>query len=169
MEQLIEKLEKELREAAEGKETPISFLRVVISALQWTSVGYFSALRLAGMKLGKRVGEGSEKTEISLVLEELKRIIIALKGGKVELEILPGAKGAEFKIYDSPTMAEIPNVLQNLCFFEEGFIEGYIDGVITKNGSLAIAGTSLSVSETSVEEKRCVGLGDDYCGFLIKF
>jgi predicted hydrocarbon binding protein len=173
MEKLIEKLEGELRDVAEGKSLAplrdVCFLRTVISALQWTSVGYYSALRLAGMKFGKRVGEGSGKTEFSLVLEEIKRIITALRGGKVEFKVLPESGGAELKIYDSPFMADVPNVLQNLCFFEEGFIEGYIDGVIAKNGPLAVASTGLSVSKTSVEEKRCVGLGDDYCGFLIKF
>jgi predicted hydrocarbon binding protein len=93
----------------------------------------------------------------------------ALRGGKLELKILPGSGGAELKIYESPSLIDTPNVLQNLCFFEEGFIEGYIDGAIAKNGPLAVAGEGSSVEKVSVEEKRCVGLGDDYCGFLIKF
>jgi len=59
--------------------------------------------------------------------------------------------------------------LQSLCFFEEGFIEGYIDGVIAKKGSLTVVGGKVSVNKVSVEEKRCIGLGDDHCGFLIKF
>ena len=180
MEKLIEKLEGELRNVAGGKslaplkerlgeEITVCFLRVVVSALQWTSVGYYSALRLAGMKFGKRVGENSGKTEFSLVLEEIKRIMTALRGGRIEVRILPEPGGAEFKIYGSPSLIDIPNVLQNLCFFEEGFIEGYIDGVIAKNGPLAVAGKGTTVENVSVEEKRCVGLGDDYCGFLIKF
>lgn len=180
MEKIIEKLEKELRQVAEGKppkplreklgkEITLSFLKVVIFTLQWTSVGYHSALRLAGMKLGRRIGEGSEKTEFSLALEEVERIIKALKGGRVEIEILPEERGAQLKVYDSPLTADIPNVLQNICFFEEGFIEGYLDGVIAKKGPLAMADREFSIEKVSVEEKRCVGLGDDHCGFLIKF
>jgi len=180
MEKIIEQLEKELRDVAEGKpmeplrkklgeEITLSFLRVVIFTLQWTSVGYHSALRLAGMKLGKRVGAGSEKTELSLVLEEIERILRALRGGRVEVKIMPELRGAELKVYDSPRTTGLPNVLQNICFFEEGLIEGYLDGVISKQGSMAIAGAKLSIDKVSVEEKRCVGLGDNHCGFLIKF
>lgn len=180
MEKIIEGFEKELRDIAEGKpqkplreklgkDITVCFLRVAIYALQWTSVGYHSALRLAGMKLGRRMGEGSEKTEFSLVLEEVKRIIKALRGGRIESEIMPETRVAQLKIYDSPITTDIPNVLQNLCFFEEGFIDGYLDGVIAKKGPLAIASTGLSVEKVSVEEKRCIGLGDDHCGFLIKF
>jgi len=32
-----------------------------------------------------------------------------------------------------------------------------------------MANQEFSVTEVSVEEKRCIGLGDDFCGFLIKF
>ncbi|KPJ71676.1 hypothetical protein AMJ50_00880 [Parcubacteria bacterium DG_74_3] len=180
MEKIIEGIEKELRDVAEGKplkplkkqlgeEITVCYLRVALFALQWTSVGYHSALRLAGMKLGKRVGTGSEKTELSLVLEEIARILRALRGGEVETEIMPESRGAQIKIYDSPLLNDIPNILQNICFFEEGFIEGYLDGVIAKQGALALAEAKFSISEVSVEEKRCVGLGDDHCGFLIKF
>ncbi|MFC1663554.1 hypothetical protein ACFL0A_00245 [Patescibacteria group bacterium] len=180
MEKIIGQLEKKLRDVADGKpvkplkeemgdEITVCFTRVVISALQWTSVGYDSALRLAGMKLGKRMGTTCEKTEFSLVLEEVKRIIRALRGGRVETEISAKLKRAQLKVYNSPFVAGIPNVLQNICFFEEGFIEGYFDGVIAKKGPIAMAGQDYSVSEVDVEEERCVGLGDDFCGFLIKF
>jgi len=180
MEKIIEQLEKELRDIAEGKpqkplrekmgeEITTCLLRAVVFALQWTSVGYQSALRLAGIKLGRRLGEGSEKTEFSLVLEEVRRIIKALRGGRVETEILPEATGAELTIYESPLTIDIPNVLQKLCFFEEGLIEGYIDGVISVKGALAIVGEKSVVAKVSAEEKRCVGLGDDHCRFLIKF
>ncbi len=180
MEKIIEKLEKKLRGVAEGElqkplreelgeEITVCLLGVVVYSLQWTSVGYQSALRLAGMKFGRRLGEGSDKTELSLVLEEVQRILKALRGGKVEIEILSESRGAQIRIYNSPFTVDIPNVLQSLCFFEEGFIEGYIDGVIAKKGSLTVVGGKVSVNKVSVEEKRCIGLGNDHCGFLIKF
>ena len=180
MERIIEDLEKDLRSIVEGKplktlrkelgdEVNIRALRMIVYALQWTSVGYQSALRLAGMKFGKRLGENSERTELSLVLEEIKKIIEVLRQGKVEIEILPKERGVQLKIYESSLTAGVPNVMQNLCFFEEGFIEGYFDGVIAKKGPIAVAGAEVSISKVSCEEKRCIGLGDDFCGFLIKF
>ena len=180
MERIIEDLEKDLMSIVEGKSlktlrkelgdaVDIRALRMIVYALQWTSVGYQSALRLAGMKFGKRLGENSERTELSLVLEEIKKIIEVLRQGKVEIEILPKERGAQLKIYESSLTAGVPNVLQKLCFFEEGFIEGYLDGVIAKKGPIAVAGTEVSISKVSCEEKRCIGLGDDFCGFLIKF
>jgi len=180
MDKIIEDLEKDLRDIIDGRapkvirkelgdQTDIRLLRMIDFSLQWASVGYQSALRFAGMKLGKSIGQDSEKSELSLVLEEIKRIIEYLKWGKVEIEIIPKLKSVQLKIYESSLTAGIPNILQNLCFFEEGFIEGYLDGVISKKGSLAVAGTDNSISNTTVEEKRCVGLGDDFCEFLIKF
>jgi predicted hydrocarbon binding protein len=180
MEKLLEDLERDLKSILEGKEVKqkrkdlgdkvdIRLCRMIVYSLQWASVGYQSALRFAGMKLGKRLGEVSEKTELGLVLEEIKKIIEYLRGGRVEIEIMPEVKGAQLKIYDSYLTSGIPNILQNLCFFEEGFIEGYLDGVIEKNGSLAVASQGISVLGVTCQEIRCVGLGDKFCGFLIKF
>lgn len=180
MEKIIEDLEKDLRDIIKGKSpkkireglgdmVDLRALRMVDYALQWTSVGYQSVLRLAGMKFGQRLGTNSERTELSLVLEEIKNLFEGLKEGKVEIEMIPNSRGAQIKIFESSLTNKIPNVLQNLCFFKEGFIEGYIDGVIAKKGPLAVAGAEISVGKITCEEKRCVGLGDEFCGFLIKF
>jgi len=180
MEKIIEDLEKDLRDIIEGKplktkrkelgdQVDIRLCRMIIYSLQWASVGYQSALRLAGMKFGKRMGENSERNELSRILEEIKKIIEFLREGKVEIEMMPELKGVQLKIYESSLTAGVPNVLQNLCFFTEGFIEGYLDGVISKKGSIVVASQEFSVTNVSCEEKRCVGLGDDFCGFLIKF
>jgi predicted hydrocarbon binding protein len=180
MEEIIEDLEKDFKDLAQGK-TPkalrrelgdmvdVRALRIIVYALQWTSVGYQSALRLAGMKIGQRLGTNSERTELSLVLEEIKNIVQGLKGGKVEVEIMPGLKNAQIKVFDSSLTSGVPHALQNFCFFEEGFIEGYLDGAISKKGALAVAGAQISVNRVTCEETRCIGLGDDFCGFLIKF
>ncbi len=180
MEKIIEGLAEDLKKIVEGKPpeplrkefgdiADIRLLRMVVFSLQWSSVGFQSALRFAGMKLGKKIGTNCDKSELSLILEEIKKIFEYLREGRVEIEIMPKMKGAQLKIYESSLTAGVPNILQSLCFFEEGFIEGYLDGVISKKGSLAVAGTDISISNTTVEEKRCVGLGDDFCGFLIKF
>jgi predicted hydrocarbon binding protein len=180
MEKIIEDLEKELKDIVEGKPVKIKrkelgdmvdirLLRMIIFSLQWVSVGYQSALRLAGMKFGRRLGESSEKTELSLVLEEIRKIIEALNGGKVEIKITPVLKNAELRIIESSLTTGVPDVLQNLCFFEEGFIEGYLDGVISKKGALAVVGGEGGLTKVRVEERKCIGLGDDFCGFLIRF
>jgi len=180
MEKIIEGLEKDLRDVIEGKSLKtlrkelgdtidIRLLRMIVFSLQWASVGYQSALRFAGMKFGKRMGENSEKSELSLILEEIKKIIEFLRGGKVEIEMTPKLKVAQLKIYESALTTGVPNILQTLCFFEEGFIEGYLDGIISKKGSIAVAGQEFSITNVSCEEKRCIGLGDEFCGFLIKF
>lgn len=180
MEKIIEDLEKDLGDIIKGKPpkaireefgdmADIRLLRMVVFSLQWASVGYQSALRFAGMRLGRRLGENSERAELSLILEEIKRVIETLKGGKVEFGVIPDLKGAELKVFESSLVAKVPNVLQNLCFFEEGFIEGYLDGVISKKGSIVVIGGENNFTKVSCKEMRCVGLGDDFCGFLIKF
>jgi len=180
MEKIIEKIEEDLRNIIEGKPPKIlrkelgdmidiRLLRMLNFSLQWSSAGYQSALRFAGMRLGRRIGEDSEKTEFHLVLEEIKKIIEFLRGGKVEIEMNPKSKEVHLKIYESSLTTGVPNVSQKLCFFEEGFIEGYFGGVLYKIGSIALAGGEMSIVEVNVEEKKCVGLGDEFCGFLIKF
>jgi len=180
MEKIIEDLEKDLIDIIEGKplkilrkelgdNVDIRALRMVIFALQWTSVGYQSALRLAGMRLGKRIGGNSKKAELSLVLEEIKKLIEALRNGKVELEIIGDFKDVQLKIFESSLTTGIPNVSQNLCFFEEGFIEGYLDGIISSKGAIIAGGGRFNITKVSVEEEKCIGLGDEFCGFLIEF
>jgi len=180
MEKIIEELERDLEEIIEGGTTKtkreelrdlvdIRFLRMVVYSLQWSSVGYQSALRFAGMKLGKSLGSRSKKSELSLALEEIKRVIEVLRGGRVEIEIVPNMEGAQLKIYESALAADVPAIGQKICYFEEGFMEGYLDGVISKIGSLTVAGGERGITKISVEEKICFGLGDNYCGFFIKF
>jgi len=180
VEKIIEDLKNDLTNIIRGKSprflrkglgdsADIRLLRMIVFSLQWTSVGYRSALRLAGMKFGRRMGEMSDKTELSLILNDIKRMIEVLRGGKVEVEIMPELKGAQIKICDSSLTAGVPNISQNLCFFEEGFIEGYLDGIIIKIGSISVAKKEIGINKSAVEEKRCVGLGDDCCVFSIKF
>mgnify|MGYP001773036943 CR=1 FL=1 len=178
MEKIIEDLVKDLTSIVEGKKlekkrenlgdlVDIRFLRMVNFALQWTSVGYQSALRLAGMKLGKKIGTLSNKTETSLILEEIKKIFEFLKAGKVEFEIIPKETKALLRIYESSLTFGLPNVSQNLCFFEEGFIEGYFDGIISKVGTIGLV-DGKSLNKVEVTEQKCVGLGNNFCEFLIK-
>ncbi len=180
MERIIEDLAKDLIDISEGKSVKnlrkeigdnvnIRALRMIVFGLQWASVGYQSALRLAGMKLGKKVGTLSEKTELISVLESLKQIVEVLQAGKVEIEVMPELRGARLKIYESSSAGGVANTLQRICFFEEGFIECFIDGIISKQGPLVLVTKEFTIKGVAVEEERCVGLGDDFCAFLIKF
>jgi len=180
MEAVIKELEEDLINIINDKPTKvlrkklkddvdIRMLRMVIFSLQWASVGYQAALRMAGMKLGRRIGENSEKIELSLGLEEIKKIMETLRMGKVETEIILDLKVAVLKIEDSALTASIPDIQRNLCFFEEGFIEGYFDGMIFKKGALKVRGGETSISKVNVEEQKCIGSGEPSCEFLIKF
>jgi len=78
MERIIKDLQEDLRNIIEGEKAKtlrerggdlidIRIPRIIDFSLQWTSVGYQSALRFAGMKFGKRLGEMSSSRELSLV------------------------------------------------------------------------------------------------------
>ena len=155
-------LRKELKE-----EIDLRAARLIIFSLQWASVGYQSALRFAGSKFGQAMGYYFKSREISLILEDLKKIFEGLKWGKIEIETNPKQKEASLRIIDSVTSAGVSNVQQNLCFFEEGFIEGCLDGVIKNKGPLTLFGLEESISKIEVRETKCLGLGNDFCQFTI--
>ncbi len=152
-----------------GDKVDIRLIRMIIFSLQEASTGYKSALRFAGMKLGKRMGTNSSKSEISLTLEEIKTIIEAFKGGKVEVGISDTKKQATLKISSCYLGHNTPNTDQSLCYFEEGFIEGYIEGAIKKIGTLAVAEKENGVTNVNVNEVKCCGKGDEICEFEINF
>ncbi|MCD6233005.1 hypothetical protein J7J81_01295 [bacterium] len=176
MERIIEDLQEDLRNIIEGKPPKVlrkesgdlidlRLLRIVDFSLQWASVGYKSALRFAGMKFGRRMGEDSVTRELSSLLGEIKVLIEKLKDGKVEIEVLPEKEKAQFRVHSSSLVSSVPNISQTICFFKEGFIEGYLDGVIKKQGSLTA--NFKKISEVVVEETKCQGKGDKYCQFTI--
>lgn len=180
MEELIKNLEEDIQKIIRneevdkkreeiGDDVDIRLVRMIVFSLQGASTGYKSALRFAGMKLGKRLGTNSGKSEISLLLEEIKRIMEALKGGKVEISISNKEKEAKLVVSSCYLGHNTPNTEQSLCYFEEGFIEGYIEGVISKIGSLAVAEKKNGINKVNVEEIRCSGKGDKVCEFVIRF
>jgi len=180
MEKLIKNLEKDIKKIIRGEELDpireemgdkidIRLARMIIFSLQGASTGYKSALRFAGMKLGKRLGTNSGKSEISLTLEEIKTIMEALDGGKVEVEISDAKKQASLKVSYCYLGYNTPDTEQSLCYFEEGFIEGYIEGAISKLGALAVAEKENGVTKVNVDEVKCCGRGDEICEFVIRF
>jgi predicted hydrocarbon binding protein len=180
MEKIIVGLEKDAKDIIDGKsinflrkelgdKIDIRAVRALVLSLQWASAGYRSALRLAGMKFGRRLGMVSEKTELSLVLGEIKRLFEALGVGKIDIELKLEEKDAKIKLYESYLTSGLDSIMQNLCFFEEGFIDGYINGVISKVGPLSVVGGQISVKQVDVEETKCIGLGNNFCEFSIKF
>lgn len=176
MERIIKDLQEDLRNIIEGKKAKtlrerggdlidIRIPRIIDFSLQWASVGYQSALRFAGMKFGKRLGEMSSSRELSSVLKEIKKIIEELKEGEVEFELSGEKNIAQFKIYNSSLTNSVPNISQNLCFFKEGFIEGYLGGIIALRGSLLVS--FKNINKVEVKETKCQGKGDKFCQFTI--
>lgn len=155
-------LRKELKD-----EVDLRAARLIILSLQWASVGYQSALRFAGAKFGQAMGIHFESRELSLILKDLKKIFEGLKWAKVEIEKKPKGKKINFRLIDSLTSAGVENVNQNLCFFEEGFIEGCLDGIIKAKGPLTCIGCEKKISKVEVRETKCRGLGNEFCEFTI--
>lgn len=155
-------IRKELKD-----EINLRVARLIIFSLQWASVGYQSALRFAGAKTGHEIGNHFVAREISLVLKDIKKIFEGLKWGKVEAEIDIKNKKINLRLIDSLTSSGISNINQSICFFEEGFIDGCLDGVIKRSGPLTLAGLGGGVTGVDVKETKCVGLGDPHCEFTI--
>ncbi|MFQ6050044.1 MAG: hypothetical protein ACE5J0_03375 [Candidatus Paceibacterales bacterium] len=155
-------LRKELNESVD-----LRAARLIIFSLQWSSVGYQSALRFAGAKVGQAIGTNFAGRELSLILKDLKKIFEGLKWGRVETGIDIKNKKISLRLIDSLTSAGAPNINQTLCFFEEGFIEGCLDGIIKIKGALTLAGLTENVARVDVKETKCVGLGADFCEFTV--
>ena len=176
MEKIIENLERELRDIIENKPRKtlrkdlgdmidLRLLRMIVFSLQWASVGYQSALRFAGMKFGRRLGMDSNSREMRNLLDEVKTLIESLKDGRIEIEYTLKEKKINFKVFDAALVSSIANGGQSVCFFKEGFIEGYLDGAIKKQGSLTAE--FQEIKGVRVEETKCQGKGDKYCQFTI--
>ena len=176
MERIIQDLQEDLESIIKGGKPRVlrkragdlidlRVLRMIDFSLQWASVGYQSALRFAGMKFGRRLGEMSSSRELSLILEEIKRIVEGLKEGEVEFKILDKENTAQFKVYNSALTSSVPNISKNLCFFEEGFIEGYLQGVISLRGFFLAH--FKNIRKVEVKETKCQGKGDKFCQFTI--
>lgn len=176
MERIIRDLQNDLRNIIEGGKprvlrektedlVDLRALRIIDFSLQWASVGYKSALRFAGMKFGRRLGEMSSSKELSSVLEEIKKVVEELKEGEVKFEVSEKKNIAQFKIYNSSLTNSVPNISQNLCFFREGFIEGYLGGIIAVRSSLLVF--FKNIKRVEVKETKCQGKGDKFCQFTI--
>jgi len=176
MERIIQDLQKDLRNIIEGGKprvlrektedlVDLRALRIIDFSLQWASVGYKSALRFAGMKFGRRLGEMSSSKELSSVLEEIKKVVEELKEGEVKFEVSEKKNIAQFKIYNSSLTNSVPNISQNLCLFREGFIEGYLGGIIAVRSSLLVF--FKNINRVEVKETKCQGKGDKFCQFTI--
>lgn len=178
MRELIEKIKEDfdlflkdktpsLLRKEEGDKADIRAARLIIFSLLWASVGYQSVLRFGGLKTGKEIGSEIEERRLDTTLNKLKKILESLNWGKIEIKVNPEAKTATLTITDSLTAAGTPKVNQRLCFFEEGFIEGFLEGVIYKNRFLYLGIPGQNIKEVEVKETKCIGLGNDYCEFKI--
>lgn len=178
MEKIIKKIEEDLGLLVGGQtlsplrkelkdDIDLRAARLIIFSLQWASVGYQSALRFAGAKMGQTIGVNFETRELSVVIKNIQKIFEGLKWGKVEIESDIKNKKISLRLIDSLTSSGAPDINQNLCFFEEGFIEGCLDGVIKSKMALTLFGLEKSIKRVTVKETKCVGLGADFCEFTI--
>lgn len=150
-----------------GDKADIRATRLIIFSLLWASVGYQSVLRFGGLKIGKEIGLEIEERKLDTTLNRLKKILESLNWGKIETKVDLEAKTATLTITDSLTAAGASDANQRLCFFEEGFIEGFLEGVIYRNRFLHLGIPGQNIKEVRVKETKCIGLGNDYCEFKI--
>lgn len=125
-----------------------------------------SLLRISGEKLSQQIVVEPIKNDLSLLLEDLKKIFENLGVGKVEIEIAPKQKLAHFTILENATVAGIENSSLPLCAFLEGFIEGYLKEVLFRKESITLI-SGEKFYNLKVEEIECIAQNKGHCKFLI--
>lgn len=175
IENLIEDLIKIKKGELPGKkrkelEETINFrlFQMLNLSLYQTALTASSILRLSGEKLAQQLVVEPIKNDLSLLLEDLKKIFETLSLGKAEIEIIPKQKIVYFNIKENATVAGIEKSTFPLCAFLEGFIEGYLKETLFKKEYLTLI-SGEKFYNLKVEEIECSGQGKGQCKFLIYF
>lgn len=135
-----------------GKESILS-KRAVIYSLEWLSVGYFSALYMAGKKLGKHNIAGRIKGGVTNANEFLVKFFADMGFGKLSIVNSSGAKYV-YRLDHCSTCWKMAPVGKQVCFFEAGLIAGILEEKIGKR--------------VIVQETLCGGLGDECDEFIAR-
>ncbi len=128
--------------------------RLMVYSLEWLSVGYFSALYMAGKKFSKNslsVKCSSDEVEAAnRFLEDFFR-----DSGIGRLKLI-GESGTRY-VYRLEGCSTCSNMLpldRQICYFEAGIIAGFLESKLKRR--------------VVVRETLCGGLGDDYCEFVAR-
>jgi len=135
-----------------GKESIMS-KRAIIYSLEWLSVGYFSALYMAGKKFAKHTLAERIKGKLPDANIFLEKFFSDLGFGK--LKVIGTQNGRYvYRLEHCSTCWEMPPVGKQVCFFEAGLIAGILEAKLGKR--------------VTVTETLCGGLGDDCDEFIAR-
>lgn len=157
---MIERWEKtintELDEYFSGKKPgreSIMSKRAIIYSLEWLSVGYFSALYMAGKKFAKHALAERVKGKVSDANLFLERFFHDMGFGKL---CVVGTKNGRYvyRLEKCATCYKMTPVGKPICFFEAGLISGILEAKLGKR--------------VIVNETLCGGLGDEYDEFIAR-
>ena len=135
-----------------GKESILS-KRAIVYSLEWLSVGYFSALYMAGKKFGKHALAERIKGKVKDSNEFLSKFFMDLGFGKLKVINSEGPRMV-YRLEHCSTCCKMTPVGKQVCFFEAGMIAGVLEA---KMGKRVI-----------VQETLCGGLGDECDEFIAR-
>lgn len=128
--------------------------KLLIYSLEWLSVGYFSALYMAGKKLAKNsLVEKIESNDMVDVNKFLENFFVKACIGKLKLVGVSDQRYV-YRLEECNTCRDIRPVGREICYFEAGIIAGVLEAKLKKR--------------VVIRETLCGGLGDDYCEFIAR-
>ncbi len=136
----------------QGKENILS-KRAIIYSLEWLSVGYFSALYMAGKKFGKHTLAERVRGNVRDANDFLMKFFSDMGFGRLKV-VNSGGTRFVFRLEHCATCWKMAPVGKQICFFEAGIIAGILEAKIGKR--------------VTVQETLCGGLGDECDEFLAR-
>ncbi len=157
---MIERWEKTIKEELDGyfsgkkpgKENILS-KRVIIYSLEWLSVGYFSALYMAGKKFAKHALAERIKGKLPDAHAFLEKFFSDMGFGKLTVVGTQNGRYV-YRLEHCSICWEMPPVGKPVCFFEAGLIAGVLEAKLEKR--------------VTVTETLCGGLGDNCDEFIAR-
>lgn len=128
--------------------------RLLVYSLEWLSVGYFSALYMAGKKFAKNSLSGKcDSSDIEKANAFLEEFFDKAGMGKLTLVGVSGARYV-YRLENCSSCNGMHSLEKQICYFEAGVIAGFLEAKLKKR--------------VVVRETLCGGLGDDYCEFVAR-
>ncbi|MFH1126570.1 MAG: V4R domain-containing protein [archaeon] len=150
-----EAIDRELDVFLKDKELcPNVSKRLMVYSLEWLSVGYFSALYMAGKKFAKNsLSDRCDADSVEKACAFLEDFFMRSGIGKLKLIGDSGTRYV-FRLEDCSACRDMHPVEAQICYFEAGIIAGFLESKVKKR--------------VVVRETLCGGLGDDYCEFVAR-
>lgn len=136
----------------QGKENILS-KRAIIYSLEWLSVGYFSALYMAGKKFAKHSLADRIKGRVKDSNEFLIKFFGDMGFGKLRI-VNTNSSRFVYRLEHCATCWKMAPVGKQVCFFEAGMIAGILEAKTGKR--------------VTVQETLCGGLGDECDEFIAR-